>query len=367
MKLELPRGSFGGDHYVVNYFKLDDLDWNTYMVNGRTPGDFIETVDYRIPSNDPAHPEAGSVDPNLKPFRQQELVFGLEHELTPRVAVSARYVHKQVDRAIEDIGHMEPGVGEIYVIGNPGEGLAKYPEAASCPTCPAMPKVTRDYDALELKFNRRFADNWMFNGSYTLSRLWGNYPGLASSDEIGRVAPNVTRLFDSLVMVFDENGEPVRGRLNTDRPHQIKLTGAYQLRTKTMVAGAWRAHSGIPISRDADMVGTTPVFYKGRMSDGRTPWLTVFDLNVVQDVPLGRRFHGQIGLNVLNVFDQKGITDMFRTATRQTVPVPMETFFAGVDTEARINQLEILRDPRFLQANGWQPAREVRVSLKVTF
>ena len=199
------------------------------MVNGRTPGDFIETVDYRIPSNDPAHPEAGSVDPDLKPFRQQELVFGLEHELTPRVAVSARYVHKQVDRAIEDIGHMEPGVGEIYVIGNPGEGLAKYPEAASCPTCPAMPKVTRDYDALELKFNRRFADNWMFNGSYTLSRLCGNYPGLASSDEIGRVAPNVTRLFDSLVMVFDENGEPVRGRLNTDRPHQIKLTGAYQL------------------------------------------------------------------------------------------------------------------------------------------
>ena len=115
------------------------------------------------------------------------------------------------------------------------------------------------------------------------------------------------------------------------------------------------------------MVGTTPVFYKGRMSDGRTPWLTVFDLNVVQDMPLGRRFHGQIGLNVLNVFDQKGITDMFRTATRQTVPVPMETFFAGVDTEARIDQLEILRDPRFLQANGWQPAREVRVSFKVTF
>ena len=55
---------------------------------------------------------------------------------------------------------------------------------------------------------RRFADNWMFNASYTLSRLYGNYPGLASSDEIARIAPNVTRLFDGLVMAFDETGRP---------------------------------------------------------------------------------------------------------------------------------------------------------------
>jgi len=89
------------------------------------------------------------------------------------------------------------------------------------------------------------------------------------------------------------------GRLNTDRPHQIKLTAAYQFPTRTMVAGAWRAASGIPISRTANMVSSTPVFYRGRMSDGRAPWLNVLDLNVVQDIPLGRGLRGQIGLNVL--------------------------------------------------------------------
>ena len=337
MKLELPRGAFGGDHYVVDYYGLDNLDWNTFLVNGFKPGEFYESVDYRIPSNDPSHPEAGSIDPDLKPFRQQELVFGLEHELSRKAAVSARYVHKQVDRAIEDVGHMDPGYGEIYVIGNPGEGTAEYPESIECPTCPVMPKVKRNYDALELKFNRRFADNWMFNASYTLSRLYGNYPGLASSDEIARVAPNVTRLFDSLVMAYDENGDVVMGRLNTDRPHQIKLSGAYQLPTKTLIAGAWRAASGIPISRTANMVSSTPVFYKGRMSDGRTPRLTVFDLNVVQDIPLARGVRAQLGVNVLNLFDQKEVTDVFRNANRQNLPIPMETFFAGFDAEARID------------------------------
>ena len=367
MKLELPRGSFGADHYVETAYALDNLEWNTFMVNGFKPGEFYESVDYRIPSNDPSHPEAGAVDPNLKPFRQQELVFGVEHELSPTMAVSARYVHKQVDNAIEDCGHMDPGYGEIFYIANPGMGIAEYPEALTCPTCPALPRVKRDYDALELKFKRRFADRWMFDGSYTLSRLYGNYPGLASSDEIARVAPNVTRLFDELIMAFDETGQPVFGRLNTDRPHQFKFAGAYQFPTKTMVAAAWRAHSGIPITRQANMVSSTPVFYKGRLSDGRTPWLTVFDLNVVQDIPLGRRLRGQLGVNVLNLFDQQGVTDVDRRATRQNLPIELETFFAGFDAEARIDARHILRDPRFLLARNWQPAREVRLDFKLTF
>ena len=34
-------------------------------------------------------------------------------------------------------------------------------------------------------------------------------------------------------MAFDDNGQPVYGRLNTDRPHQLKLSGFYQLPTRT--------------------------------------------------------------------------------------------------------------------------------------
>ncbi len=246
MKLELPRGAFGGDVWVEDYYPLNTLEWNTLGVNGNFPGTKIESVDYRIPSNDPSCPECGAIDPELKPFKSQELVFGVEHELSSRMSVSARYVHKQVDRAIEDVGVIVPGIGEVFYIANPGEGVATTIEAATCPTCPGLPEIKRDYDALELKFIKRFADNWTFNASYTFSHLNGNYPGLASSDEVARVAPNVTRLFDGLVMAYRPGGEAVYGVLNTDRPHQIKLNGAYSLPTRTTIGAVFRIGIGHP-------------------------------------------------------------------------------------------------------------------------
>ena len=66
------------------------------------------------------------------------------------------------------------------------------------------------------------------------------------------MSPNVTRLFDGLVMAFDQNGEAVYGRLNTDRPHQLKLLGIYQFPTRTMVcaaSSARRAASRLPARR----------------------------------------------------------------------------------------------------------------------
>jgi hypothetical protein len=73
-------------------YTLDTLDWNLILADGPdgfTPGRFLEAVDFRIPSNDPSCPECGAIDPDLKPFKQQELVAGIDHEISPRMAVSA--------------------------------------------------------------------------------------------------------------------------------------------------------------------------------------------------------------------------------------------------------------------------------------
>ena len=89
-------------------------------------------------------------------MRQQELVFGLEHELTPACRSSGRYVHKQIDRAIEDVGVIDPFLGEVFYIANPGEGTRDaHPRTASIPS---LPKVKRDYDAFELKLSKRFSN-----------------------------------------------------------------------------------------------------------------------------------------------------------------------------------------------------------------
>ena len=124
--------------------------------------------------------------------------------------------------------------------------------------------------------------------------------------------------------------------MNTDRPHQFKMGGVYALPTHTTIAGVVRAASGIPITRQVNMISSLPVFYNGRLSDGRTPWLTVTDLSAAQDVPLpGGRVRGQVNLNVLNLFDQDAVTDVWRVETRENLPVPLETFFGGFDVQQR--------------------------------
>ena len=371
MKLELPRGAFGGDKWIERYYTLDTLDYLSVAstsADGNWPGTYIESVNFRISSNDPSCPECGAIDPDLKPMRQQELVGGVEHELGPRVSVGARYVHKTVDRTVEDVGVVVPELGEVFYIANPGEGAATFILADECPTCPALPGIKRDYDALELKVNKRFSNNWEANASYTLSRLYGNYPGLASSDEVARTSPNVTRLYDSLVMAFDSQANPVYGRLNTDRPHQLKLSGYYQFPTQTGVGVRFVVASGIPISRITNMQTSTPVFFDGRLTDGRTPVFNQTDLTVQQDIRLGANRSFRLELNAQNLFDQQETVDVFRNLTRENVPITNEAFFAGfnIDQVLAANP-QIRRDPRFLQANTWQAARVIRLMAKFTF
>ena len=180
MKYELPRGSFGGDKWVDYFFAWNNPD---YRVNGAgcatgsntiserptcAGGTFIEAVDRRFNSAE-ALDEA--VDPDLKPMLQNEFQMGLTHELTPRIAVGARYVRKDLVRTIEDVGIVIPGIGEVYYIANPGEGISL---TLNDPSLPKFPKAKREYQGLELTFERRFANNWALYASYTLSRLYGN-------------------------------------------------------------------------------------------------------------------------------------------------------------------------------------------------
>ena len=72
-------------------------------------------------------------------MRQQEATFGIEHELNNVMAVERRYVHKQLDRAVEDTGSLDADGNEIYIIANPGEGLT----AEAFPGSVAMPKPKR--------------------------------------------------------------------------------------------------------------------------------------------------------------------------------------------------------------------------------
>ena len=367
-KLELPRGSFGADRWISYYWTLDSYDWPSINCDGTPgsgcPGRFIEQVDFRHVSNEPGQE---LVEPNLKPYRAQELTFGLDHELTNTMSLGVRYAHKWLDRAIEDQGIQVPGVGEVFYIVNVGEGIGQNILGAQYP---AQPVPVRDYDGFEIRLRRRLANRWSMNTSLLFSRLYGNYSGLASSDENGRTSPNVNRVFDGLHMSFDESGQPTYGRLQTDRPVVFEFQGTYELPWGTGVGTNFFAGSGTPLQDQATIQGV-PVLYKGRGNLGRTPALVRTDLSVWHNLPLPGSTQLQLVLNVDNLFDQDTAIGFDTTRYRDSLPTSLITndiFFAGFDTEALAATRTTIRpDAQYLQPNAFLGARELRVMAKFRF
>jgi Carboxypeptidase regulatory-like domain/TonB dependent receptor/TonB-dependent Receptor Plug Domain len=367
-KLELPRGSFGGDKWLSYYYALDTPNWPTLVAGAGCPpacaGTLIRgPIDFR-------HPSFGSdaIDPDLKPMRQQEASAGVEHQLNDRMAVSVRYVHKQVDRAVEDTGFLLPDGSEGYVIANPGEGLTAL--AFTDPQV-ALPKAQRDYDSVEFAFEKRLASNWYLRTGYVWSRLFGNYSGLSQSDENGRTSPNVGRLFDYPAMMFDQKGQPVYGPLASDRPHQFKAQFIYQFNFGTTVGANEYIASGLPVSREIGIFpgSNYPLQYLGRESDGRTPVFSQTDLYVQHGIRLPGSREVQISLNVLNLFNQDTAVSKYSTQQRTTSLTLNEAdLYSGrLDFAQLIQQQGIEINPRFLQANGFQMPIQARIGLKFIF
>ncbi|MGH9409461.1 MAG: hypothetical protein ACRD1V_08400 [Vicinamibacterales bacterium] len=401
-KLDLAQQSFGGAKWIQDYYTLDTPDFTTLNANSNCPpdcgGTFIASVDERLPSLSNSACDGPCIAPGIKPMRSQEASASLEHELTSTSSVKFRYIHKQLDRGIEDTGSIDPLTNnEPYIIGNPGEGPSQTFNVVPCSpavqaqgvlTCDVYagtsgafkePKPKRDYDAAEFDYNKRFAHNWSLYATYTLSRLYGNYSGLSNSDENGRVDPNIERSFDYPIEQFSGNGQALYGDLATDRTHQFKVQGNYTFPFGTTIGVDQIIESGTPITRNLSVIpGHGYLFYfDGRNSDGRTPWLTQSDLYVQHAFKLGKS--GKtflVDATVLNLLDERTILDYFSNIRRAgTTPEIDETaLYSGnlnvqsiVDQNAVINGGGMAVDPRFMLPDSWQAPLQVRFGAKFTF
>ena len=184
----------------------------------------------------------------------------------------------------------------------------------------ATPKAERKYDGIEFTLDKRFSNNYFFNASYTYSRLFGNYSGLGSSDELGRSSPNVNRFFDLPFLGFDADGNPDNGRLATDRPHSVKFNGGYNFdwggnkTNSTEVKAFFIGQSGTPISTRVSFYGAN-TFLNGRGDLGRTETFTQTDLAVSHKYRFGRdsKYTIAFDVDVLNLINQDNVTNRFGT------------------------------------------------------
>lgn len=284
------------------------------------------------------------------------------------MSVGVRYAHKWLDRTIEDVGIQVAGVGEVFMIANPGYGIAEFTLAGTCASCPAQPAAQRDYDGPELRLRKRLSNRWSMTTSYLWSRLEGNYSGLSSSDENGRNSPSVNRFFDGLYMSFDSSGQPVDGLLGTDRPHQCKLQATYDLPWGTTVGGDYFLASGTP-QGSTITYKSVPVFDSGRISMGRTPVFSNTNLFLQHDIRLPGHSRLNVGLNINNLFDQDIVTRYATARYRDQISGLTDAqFFQGFDLASHVAARPSIRaDPRFGLADQYQGARTFRVQAKVIF
>ncbi len=97
-----------------------------------------------------------------------------------------------------------------------------------------MPKAIRNYDGVEFRLTSAPSAHWSTMVSYTYSSMWGNYPGLTTTDQTdggitGRDSPDTTRAFDEPFYYFGANGKSTAGPMPTDRPNVFKGLGTYTL------------------------------------------------------------------------------------------------------------------------------------------
>lgn len=387
MKYSMPQGSFGGAVYKMWFYPLDNPDPSTYLpliprgaggealpqtLKGMTPA---EAIDYRIYAD---------IDPDMRPMRRRVWDISSDYALSPSLVFSARFTHNSVDRVIEDIGYSTEG-GETYIIGNPGSGLSANPQTWP-EGIPPTPKAVRNYDAMELRLDKRFSKGYYFSTSYTLSRLWGNFSGLASSDEpntdgIGRQDPNVSRAFDQPYMAYDSHGKVVEGRLATDRPHAFKFFGGYTWKNKlgeTNFGTNYMLMSGTPLTTEVPVNASAPVFVKGRGDMGRTPVFSQTDLYIYHEVklPNSESMKVKFDANISNLFNQSTVVNKDVGLLHPNLPGiltfnPDSEFFKGFDYQAMINagyaDGTLQKNPMYGLASNFQGPRYIRLGFKFIF
>jgi len=367
MKLYMAEG-YGGVKWVSDYYTLDDYNWTKIAASGDPKnsadqaacGQYVTSWDWR-------YVDWTAFDRRLKPMSQREISFGFEKKLLEDLSMSIRLVNKHLIRAVEDVGLINAQQEYIYYITNPGS-LVTLPASQGGILDNSLwpfPKAKREYWALNFSLEKRFSHNWVGGFNYTWSRLTGNYAGLASSDEGGRISPNVEINFDWWYMNYDLKGNPINGPLANDRPHYFKAYGAYTFPFGLTVGAAAFGRSGLPLTRYV-MFLNGPVFPENRMSEGRLPFTAWASLYLEYKLKLGNRYNCALNLYIDNVTNTATAQGKGMSMNRIGIPATDDEILSK-NYDYKSNVLLYDPDPTFGLVTTYFPPWSARVGARFSF
>jgi hypothetical protein len=292
-----------------------------------------------------------TVQKGLKGSYNDEVVVGGQYEVLRDLVVGTTLIYRWLGRAIEDTYDKDhPNDGPTIVVNPPG--------------------ATRTYQAIQFTANKRFAHRWFVAGSYTLSRLRGNYVGLYDADN-NQLNPNQSTQYDAPGIMVNRNGP-----LPNDRPHLIRLDGYYTqpFAHSSLTAGlGFVGRSGQPLNALGGFVGTADndSYILPRGSMGRTPFVTRFDLHLAYRRSVLGKLSAEVFVDIFNLFNQRTVLTQDQMYTADVVTPLSGGSKADLKnlttTDANNNAVPASKNPNFLLPTSYQAPISGRLGIRVFF
>jgi hypothetical protein len=254
-----------------------------------------------------------------------EWVAGIEQEVRPDFLFGVRFVSRNLHGAFEDylVREDDPCVnGDCLPAPLTLEEAAntniKYFFTNLDGHIPGIPALERNYKALEITAEKRFADRWQLLGSYRYARLVGNFEGLFNREaelccEVSAITGSGDFAVSSSIPYNYQSGP-----LPNDIRHMIKLYSSYQWGDRLNLGMSYNFQSGRPITKLA-AIKLNDMFYRyvlltPRAALGRTDSIHTFSIHGDYNFPLPLSQTISIGLDVFNLFNSSAATDIQQIA-----------------------------------------------------
>ena len=295
--VRFPWNDLNGDQFV----QANELDTST-ILNRSAAYDPNNPGNYLTP---------GRLDPDVKNDRTREFIVGFDRQLGNVMAVGGSYIYRKYDRFLwrdRDNFTSENFRAITYTpptcpAGARCEAITYYEPTIPVPASyqyTNIPDRYRDYNGIELTFQKRMADRWSMNASYAYNDAVDYFEsGRAYEDPTCRASG--TGGFDQTTVgvcpgqqvYAPETGGSGIDNVFVNAKWLVKVSGTYLLPWDINLAGFYNARQGYPFSASiltpnrANSAGTLQVPLDP-LGDERLPNLQTIDFRLDKNFRVGK-------------------------------------------------------------------------------
>lgn len=308
-----------GSIYYIDYVGI----FKTYSGNPGQPGaTLVDSVNASSFEADYAHQVKGAHVENLDEFAGgYERLVGDAGKITLRAL--RRELRSTFQQAVDSAGR--------FVVGSAGRGALSF-----------LPDPVRRYTAIEAGIESTWR-RLQYSGSYVVSRNYGNFTGLYSTD-VFILNPGNNPAFATAY-----HSTNTTGLLPNDRTHVVKGSGTYRFNASLSAGASASWMSGTPLSEMGSR-DFFPIFLSQRGTAGRTPSLWDGNLRVAHLRKVAGRADVRVVIDILHIGNP-------RATVRQDL-----THYRATDENGNPTSL----NEDYLRSTAFQPPMMARIGLEIT-